>query len=208
MDGDAAPLSEIVAFKEEYGAWLMVDEAHATGLYGQERTGLCEELGVADRVEVRMGTLGKAIGTAGGFIAGEVDLIRFLLNHARSFIFTTGDPPALAVASLTAIELIRGMEGGMRVQQLRNNIGFFKEKLPRHWEKDGDSPIVPLIVGNEKKAVSMAEQLLKAGFVVPAIRFPTVSRGEARLRVTIRADHAPEQIDQLIRALEGFKIDT
>src|SRR5277367_4744820 len=114
MDGDAAPLREIVALKEKYGAWLMVDEAHATGLYGKNRRGLAEELGVSDRIEIQMGTLGKALGASGGYICGSRPLISFLVNRARSFIFSTAPVPAAAAAAQAAIQFVRSKPGETR----------------------------------------------------------------------------------------------
>src|SRR5688500_14856336 len=118
MDGDIAPLPAIVELKERFGAWLMVDEAHATGLFGANRRGLLEEFGLSGRVEVQMGTLGKALGSAGGYIAGATVLIDYLVNKARSFIFSTAPPPAVSAGSKTAIEIVRREEGGRLVDCL------------------------------------------------------------------------------------------
>ena len=122
MDGDAAPLREIVALKEKYGAWLMVDEAHATGLYGKNRRGLAEEFGVSNQIEIQMGTLGKAVGARGGYICGSRPLIDFLVNRARSFIFSTAPVPAAAAAATAGIRLIQSSEGENRCEQLWRNI--------------------------------------------------------------------------------------
>ena len=114
MDGDAAPLREIVALKEKHGAWLMVDEAHATGLYGKNRRGLAEESGVSERIEIQMGTLGKAVGASGGYICGSRPLIDFLVNRARSFIFSTAPVPAAAAAAAAGVRFIQSPEGERR----------------------------------------------------------------------------------------------
>jgi 8-amino-7-oxononanoate synthase len=205
MDGDAAPLSEIVALKEKYGAWLMVDEAHATGLYGKNRRGLAEELGVAGQIEIQMGTLGKAFGASGGYICGSQTLVDFLVNCARSFIFSTAPLPAAAAAATAAIQFVQSTEGGRRreklwarVGELQSAIGGYKPKIP--------GVIIPIMVGDEKKAMELAAGLRKGGLFVPAIRYPTVARGRARLRVTLTASHSPEDVVKLVGALKSFGV--
>jgi glycine C-acetyltransferase/8-amino-7-oxononanoate synthase len=203
MDGDAAPLREIAALKEKYGAWLMVDEAHATGLYGKNRRGLAEELGVSDRIEIQMGTLGKALGASGGFICGSRALIDFLVNRARSFIFSTAPVPAAAAAASAAVQFVRSADGEKRrkilwarVHELHSQISHHKSEIP--------SAIVPIMVGDEKKAMEVATVLRERGIFVPAIRYPTVARGKARLRVTVTAAHTAKDISQLTSALKGL----
>lgn len=191
MDGDIAPLREIVELKDQYGAWLMVDEAHATGLFGAQRRGLVEELGLTGRVEVQMGTLGKALGSAGGYIAGAGVLIDYLVNKARSFIFSTAPPPSVSSASLAGVEVARSNEGAELLAKLRSAVMQFCEgsgikPAALH------SPIVPKIIGDEADALRMAEMLFERGFFVPAIRYPTVARGKARLRFTFSAAHAKD----------------
>ena len=209
MDGDLAPLSEIVALKEKYGAWLMVDEAHATGLFGEKRRGLAEEFGVADRIEIQMGTLGKAAGAAGGYICGSRALIDFLVNRARSFIFSTAPVPASAAAACAGIKLIQSAEGEtrrqavwQRVDQLKNGLieGAWKLPVVR-------SAIVPLIIGEETKAVKTAAALRAAGVFIPAIRYPTVARGEARLRLSVTAAHTAEDVRQLLDVLKTLNLE-
>ena len=209
MDGDLAPLSEIVALKEKYGAWLMVDEAHATGLFGEKRRGLAEEFGVADRIEIQMGTLGKAAGAAGGYICGSRALIDFLVNRARSFIFSTAPVPASAAAAGAGIKLIQSAEGEtrrqavwQRVDQLKNGLieGAWKLPVVR-------SAIVPLIIGEETKAVKTAAALRAAGVFIPAIRYPTVARGEARLRLSVTAAHTAEDVRQLLDVLKTLNLE-
>lgn len=193
MDGDCAPLREVVALKEKFGAWLMVDEAHALGVLGPGRRGLVEALGLAGQVDIQMGTLGKAVGSSGGFIAGSETLIDHLVNTARSFIFSTAPGPAAAAAAKAGLDLIASEEGEQLRTQLLQNI----ETLARPTE----SAIVPIILGDEERALAAAEALKAAGFLVPAIRYPTVPRGKARLRVTLGASHAREQIEALSNAL-------
>lgn len=129
MDGDAAPLREIVALKEKYGAWLMVDEAHATGLYGKHRRGLAEELSVSDRIEIQMGTLGKALGASGGYICGSRALVDFLVNRARSFIFSTAPVPAAAAAAQAGVQLVQSSEGSERATQLWTRVTEFQSAI-------------------------------------------------------------------------------
>jgi 8-amino-7-oxononanoate synthase len=201
MDGDAAPLREIVALKEKYGAWLMVDEAHATGLYGANRRGLAEELGVSDRIEIQMGTLGKALGASGGYICGSRALVDFLVNRARSFIFSTAPVLAAAGAAQAALQLVQTNEGATRNEQLWQHIRALQSKIQNPKSKIA-SAIIPLIIGDESAAVAAAEHLREQGMFVPAIRYPTVARGAARLRITLTAAHADADVTALITALK------
>lgn len=200
MDGDAAPLREIVALKEKYGAWLMVDEAHATGLYGRKRRGLAEELGVSDRIEIQMGTLGKALGASGGYICGSRALIDFLVNRARSFIFSTAPVPAAAAAATAAIKVVQSAAGKQLNDQLWHLVAEMHSAL-RIPLPALASAIIPLVLGDESAAVAAATRLRAGGIFVPAIRYPSVPRGAARLRVTLTAAHAPEDVFHLARAL-------
>jgi len=200
MDGDAAPLKEIVALKEKYGAWLMVDEAHATGLYGTNRRGLAEALSVSDRIEIQMGTLGKAFGASGGYICGSRALVDFLINRARSFIFSTAPVPAAAAAAQSGIQLVQSREGQALSEQLWQRVTEFKPAI-RNPQSTIASVIIPLIIGDESAAVATATKLREQGFFVPAIRYPTVARGTARLRVTLNAAHTSEDVTALAQAL-------
>ena len=201
MDGDHAPLREMVALKEKHGAWLMVDEAHATGLYGANRRGLAEELGVSDRVEIQMGTLGKALGASGGYVCGSRALIDFLVNRARSFIFSTAPVPAAAAAATAGVQLVQSAEGSARAEQLWQRAAELKSEI-RNPKSETTSAIIPLIVGDESQAVATASSLRELGFFVPAIRYPTVARGTARLRITLTATHTKNDIAELTRALK------
>jgi len=200
MDGDHAPLREIVALKEKYGAWLMVDEAHATGLYGANRRGLAEALGVSDRIEIQMGTLGKALGASGGYVCGSRALIDFLVNRARSFIFSTAPVPAAAAAAAAGVQLVQSDEGKTRHDQLWQRAAELKSKI-QNPKSDPTSAIIPLIVGEESQAMATASALRELGFFVPAIRYPTVARGAARLRITVTAAHSAEDVGKLTLAL-------
>ena len=203
MDGDRAPLAGIVELKERYGAWLMLDEAHAFGLYGPLGQGLAAADGLAGRIEIRMGTLGKAVGAAGGFICGSHQLVDLLVNRARSFIFSTAPSPAVSAAARAGVELIQGAEG----ESLRGQLWQRVEELMRGIESLGwktpvqPSAILPLIIGAEEKALAAMEQLRETGLFIPAIRHPTVSRNEARLRVTLSSSHTGADVRALLDAL-------
>lgn len=203
MDGDLAPLLNLVELKEQHGAWLMLDEAHATGLYGEGRRGVAEEFGVAARVEVQMGTLGKALGAAGGYICGSNELVDLLRHRARSFVFSTAPMPAQAAAAQAGIKVVESAEGEERrtrlwslVDELKNGLIELGWQLPVV-----QSAILPLMVGAEAEAIALSEQLLEAGVFVPPIRYPTVARGEARLRITVSAAHSSDDIKKLLEVL-------
>lgn len=201
MDGDLAPLREMVALKEQHGALLLLDEAHAFGVLGPTGMGLAEEAGVQHQVDLHLGTLSKAAGLAGGYVAGRRVLIDLLVNRARSFVFSTATPPALAHAGLAALEILRGEEGG----RLRARLAAHRQSLA---DALGTPPpsaaIVPVILGAAEAALAAADELAQDGFMVPAIRHPTVPLGAARLRVTLSAAHAPEDIGALAGALRRF----
>lgn len=203
MDGDLAPLPNIVELKERHGAWLMVDEAHATGLFGSHRSGLVEELGVSDQVEIQLATMGKALGCSGGAICGSRRLIDLLINRARPFIYSTAPPPAMAASTLAAIDLIRSQEGETRRQRLWAMVENLKTLLIESGRPPGtvQSPIIPLILGDEEATMAAAEKLMAAGINVPGIRYPTVSKGAARLRFTITASHT---MDDLVALQNAF----
>ena len=205
MDGDHAPLPELVRLKERYGAWLMVDEAHATGLYGPQRRGLAEELGVSDRIEVQMGTLGKALGAAGGYICGSRVLVDYLVNRARPFIFSTAPVPAAAAAATAGIRFVQTGAGEDRRQALWQRV----QELVSTVKLDPPgvrSAILPLIIGNEARAAETSAALRERGLFVPAVRYPTVARGSARLRVTLTAVHSPADVSLLAAELGRFAL--
>ncbi|HTV42857.1 MAG TPA: 8-amino-7-oxononanoate synthase [Candidatus Sulfotelmatobacter sp.] len=286
MDGDSAPLRQIVALKERYGAWLMLDEAHATGILGESGGGLVDELGLAGRVEIQMATLGKALGAAGGCICGSRQLIDFLVNRARSFVFSTAPVPAAAAAATEAIRIVQSPEGKKLRQTLFENIAVFRSACksssssssptaPKPSEGGSSSSphqtiggqfslsqreragvresfsdenilslheqaraqggkssssskpskgspstiphsafriphstsaILPIILGNEQKALDAAAKLREQNIFIPAIRYPTVARGAARLRVTFTAAHSHDDIFCLVDALKNLDI--
>jgi len=193
MDGDCAPLSEIVALKEKYGAWLMVDEAHATGVFGKHRRGLAETDGVEGKVDITLGTLSKALGCAGGFVAGSQTLIDYLRNRARSLIYSTALPPAIVAAASAAVGWLMSPEARQRQKRLWANVR----------QLGATSPIHPILVGEERMAVELSGKLYQAGLFVPAIRYPTVPRGKARLRVSITATHSRADMERLRHELAG-----
>ncbi len=197
MDGDAAPLKELVTLKERYGAWLMVDEAHATGIFGKRHAGCAEAAGLSNRIELQMGTYSKALGSAGGYVAGSRTLIDYLVHRARSFIYSTGPSPVVAAASLAAIQWLGTEEGRARVKKLWENVRSF-EKLSGFRSA---SPIFPIPMGGEVRALEAAKELEESGILAVAIRYPTVPRGKARLRVTLTAAHEKAQIKLLSNAL-------
>jgi 8-amino-7-oxononanoate synthase len=206
MDGDASPLQEIVELKNKFSAWLMVDEAHATGIFGKNGRGLAEELGVSDQIEIQIGTLGKAIGASGGYICGSRALIDFLVNRARSFIFSTAPVPAAAAAARAAIEFIQTKSGEARRKLLWQRIKRFNSRFKIQNSKF-QSAIIPVLIGDENKAVEAADKLRKKNIFVPAIRYPTVARSKARLRVTLTAAHSTEDIFRLVDALKTLDIE-
>jgi 8-amino-7-oxononanoate synthase len=201
MDGDLAPLADIVSVCERFGAWLAVDEAHAAGIFGPGGAGVAAELGLTDRVDVHIGTLGKALGSFGAYVAGSSRLVELLVNRARSFIFTTGLPPSAAAAAKAAIEICeeepdrarglleraRGL--GMRLRDAGLGVPH------------ADSQILPVVIGRAEETVAVAERLLDAGVYVAAIRPPTVPANTSRLRVSLMATHAPEDIAVAERAI-------
>ena len=200
MDGDFAPLKEIVALKEKYGAWLMVDEAHATGIFGKDGRGFAESCGVSAQIEIQMGTLGKALGASGGYICGSRRLIDYLINRARSFIFSTAPIPAAAAAATAAIHFIKSKPGEKRRNLLWERVTQLNSKLKTQNSKL--SAIIPLMIGDENKAVQTAAVLRAQGILIPAIRYPTVARGAARLRLTMTASHTSEDVEKLCAALK------
>jgi 7-keto-8-aminopelargonate synthetase-like enzyme len=202
MDGDRAPLREIVALKEKYGAWLMVDEAHATGVVGRGGRGLADELGVSQQIEIQMGTMGKALGSGGGFICGSRTLVDFLINAARSFVFSTAPVPAAAAAAAKALQIIQSDEGQRRRIALMDRVSEFN-RLRQKSNAKSDSAIMPVIVGDEAAAMSLAEKLYQKQLLVPAIRYPTVARGSARLRLTFTANHTSADVQLLAATLKA-----
>jgi len=179
----------------------MVDEAHATGIIGKNGRGLADALGVSGQIEIQMGTLGKALGASGGYICGSRALVDFLVNRARSFIFSTAPVPAAAAAAAAGIQIAQSAEGENRRSQLRQHLAEFQLATGNR-QSTITGAIVPLILGDEERAVAAAAKLREQNIFVPAIRYPTVARGAARLRLTFSAAHSPADIAELVRALK------
>lgn len=198
MDGDVVPLAELCRIADAYGFLSMIDEAHATGVVGETGHGVTELCGC--RPDIVVGTLSKALGSEGGFVCANAQLVAYLVNRARSFIFSTALPAACVAAALASLDILE--REPKRVQGLRENVAFFCSTLKGLGvAATSESAIVPLIVGDERRATRAAELLLEQGILVSAIRYPSVARGSARLRATVRADHSRED---LARAANGI----
>jgi 8-amino-7-oxononanoate synthase len=218
MDGDRTPLRELVQLKKRYDALLMLDEAHAVGVIGPHGRGLAAAKNLSNDVDIQMGTLSKALGASGGYICGSRDLIEWLINRARSFIYSTAPPPATVVAALAAVNFLSSSEGEKRRLLLWKRIGLTLELLRSldaqgpvrrslgergsTLNEDSGSAIVPWMVGDEQAALDLAAALKIEGFLVPAIRYPTVAKGSARLRITVTAAHQEDQIKALCEAIK------
>ncbi len=194
MDGDLCPLREITDLVETHDALLLLDEAHGFGVLGDTGMGLAEREGLQKRVTFQMGTFSKAAGLSGGYVAASREWIDLLTNRARSFIYSTAPPPSLAHAALASLTLIRSQEGNELRRKLRESIAILR---------DSPTPILPFILGSNDAALAAAADLSDAGFLVPAIRFPTVPRGSARLRVSLSAAHPPEAVSALSAILHN-----
>ena len=207
MDGDLAPLAELADLAERHDSMLLIDEAHATGVFGDRGRGVAEHLGVEDRVHVRVGTLSKALGSIGGFVAGSRPLIEWLVNRARPYVFSTAIPDAAAEAATAAVELVQNE--AHRGERLLSEAAELRRRLTDQGWNVGRSAsqIIPIVVGEPDEAVRLAAELRQRGFFLPAIRPPTVPDGEACLRVSLTRGHTPEMINELLRAL-GSVSDT
>jgi glycine C-acetyltransferase len=205
MDGDEAPLGGIVELAEKYGAMVMVDEAHATGIFGSTGAGIVAKLGLGERVAVQMGTLGKALGGFGAYVAGSRALRELLINRCRSFIFTTSLPPAIMAMAMVAIDLVQ--QEPERREALWNNCRILQAGLRElgFSSGSGESPILPLVIGDAGKCMQFSERLLEKGIFAQGIRPPTVPPGTSRLRVTLMATHTRSQIDRALKAFRDVK---
>ncbi|TFG49728.1 MAG: 8-amino-7-oxononanoate synthase [Candidatus Brocadiia bacterium] len=202
MDGDAADLRELVDLKKKHDAFLIVDEAHALGCFGKNGAGLAEETGVLDEVDIIVGTMSKAMGSAGGFVAGKKVIIDYLINRARSFIYTTSPTVANCAAAMAALDIIEAEPH--RRERLRLNAEYVRSKLRDMGLNIGQScsNIIPVIMGNEKNTIDTSNRLYEKGFYVAAIRPPTVAPGTSRLRLSIQSEHCMEQLEKLCGAFE------
>jgi 8-amino-7-oxononanoate synthase len=205
MDGDLAPLPALLELAERYDAWLLVDDAHGFGVLGPHGAGAPAHFGLASWRLIYMGTLGKAAGVSGAFVAGEAVLVEWLMQKARTYVFTTGAPPALAHALLTSLDLIR--DGDARRAHLARLIATLREelKLTRWRLLDSPTPIQPVLIGDNAETVAVARALWDEGLWVPAIRPPTVPKGTARLRISLTAAHSLTDVVRLAAALRRLE---
>jgi len=207
MDGDVAPISALAKIAKDRKAWLMVDDAHGFGVLGKQGAGLLQQQNLSQTdVPVLMATLGKACGTSGAFVAGSEELIEYLTQTARTFIYTTAMPSSIASATLTSLKLIN--EETWRREKLRELIQRFKQGAEQLGIKlmASDTAIQPIMIGSTEKAVMVSESLQERGILVSAIRPPTVPEGTSRLRVTFSANHTLDQVDILLESLETLKL--
>ena len=201
MDGDFAPLKDVVSLAEKYDGWTFVDEAHATGIFGERGSGLCEHFGVEDKVDVLMGTLSKALGSQGAFVCGKKVLIDYLVNFCRSFIYTTSLSPVSCAAALAALEIVQ------RELERRKKLLSLSEKFRNELKKKGfdtgssESQIVPVMAGSVDSAKNLSKRLFDGGIYAPAIRPPTVPENECRIRFSLTSGHTEEDIRKVLEAL-------
>ncbi|MDH5765976.1 MAG: 8-amino-7-oxononanoate synthase, partial [Gammaproteobacteria bacterium] len=202
MDGDMAPIQSLVTLAQQQQAWLLVDDAHGFGVLGTQGQGSLSHCLIPEQEKpILMATLGKAAGTAGAFVAGSEDLIEYLIQQARTYVYTTASPPAIAEATRASLKIIQRDDWRREklyslIQQFRTGINELGLEL-----MDSATAIQPILAGSSEQAITMSQQLLDKGFLITAIRPPTVPRGTARLRITLSANHDEEQVDALILAL-------
>ena len=202
MDGDFAEFAKLVELKKKYNAYLIIDEAHAFGCMGDSGAGLAEEMGLLNEIDIVIATLSKAAGCSGGFAVGDKCVIDYLINKARPFIYTTAPLPANSAAAICAIEIIKNAKD--KRKRLKQNADYLREKLKSLGLNTGESTsyIIPVIIGDNKKTLEVSQLLFEKGFLVVAIRPPTVAPGTSRLRISVQCDHTKEHIDLLCKALE------
>ena len=202
MDGDLGPVAELAAVAEEYGAIMMVDDAHASGVFGKNGRGTVDHFNAHGRVDIQVGTLSKAIGALGGYVAGTRSLIEFLYHRARPFLFSTSHPPAVAAACLAALDILENEPE--LIERLWDNTRFFKAGLAAHGFNTGlsESPITPVIAGESALAMKLSDRLFEEGVFAQGIAYPTVARDKARVRTIVTATHTR---DELQFALDTFE---
>ena len=207
MDGDLADLPRLLALCEQYDAWLVVDDAHGFGVLGAHGRGVLEHFNLRSPNLVYMGTLGKAAGVAGAFVAAHASVIEWMVQRARPYIYTTAAPPAIAHALLTSLKIIEGAEGAKRRTQLQSRIAQWQEtlRLDKWQTMASNTAIQPVVIGANDVAMQVAENLYERGIWVPAIRPPTVPGGTARLRVTLSAAHTTDDVAQLVDVLHQLE---
>lgn len=204
MDGDIAPLKEIIALARQYQALTMVDDAHATGVIGPNGGGTSDYCGLNDTIDIQMGTLSKALAGEGGYVAGKKNLIEILRHRARSFIYSTALAPQTIAVALAALDIVKS-EPKRRESLLANGIWFRRQLMAAGFEtSDGLTPIIPVRIGAAERAVQFSQRLLAAGIYIPAIRPPTVPKGTSRLRISIMATHNREMLQTALNALQSI----
>jgi glycine C-acetyltransferase len=203
MDGDLGALPELCALAEEFGCIMMVDDAHASGVFGKNGRGTIDHFGVHGRVDIQVGTLSKAIGALGGYVAGSKTLIEFLYHRARPFLFSTSHPPGVAAACLAALDVLR--DEPHIIDQLWENTQFFKAGLNALGFNTGlsESPITPVIVGEGARAMKLSDRLFEEGVFAQGIAFPTVARDKARVRTIVTATHTRDELQFALDAFAG-----
>ena len=208
MDGDIGPVDRLAALAEKYGAIMMVDDAHASGVLGRNGRGTVDHFGCHGRVDLQVGTLSKAIGSLGGYVCGSRDLIDYLYHRARPFLFSTSHPPSVAASCIAAFDLLE--EEPERIERLWENTRYFKEQLGAAGFDIGgvttpasETPITPIILGDGKKTMEFSRALFDAGLMATGIAFPTVPEGKARIRTIMTSEHTREQIDASLEILSG-----
>ncbi|HSY71335.1 MAG TPA: glycine C-acetyltransferase [Alloacidobacterium sp.] len=207
MDGDIGPVDKLCDLSDKYGAIMMVDDAHASGVLGRNGRGSVDHFGCHGRVDVQVGTLSKAIGALGGYVCGSRDLIDYLYHRARPFLFSTSHPPSVAASCIAAFDLLE--EEPERIERLWDNTRYFKAELGRIGFDIGgvttpasETPITPIIVGDGKKTMEFSKALFDEGLMATGIAFPTVPEGKARIRTIMTSEHTKEQLDQALETLE------
>ena len=201
MDGDIAPLKDLVEIAERHGAIMMVDDAHASGVLGRNGRGTIDHYGLHGRVHIQVGTLSKAVGVLGGYVCGSRDLIEFLYHRGRPFLFSTSHPPAVAAACIAAFDLLESEPD--RIDRLWENTNYFKQQLRGAGLDTGasETPITPIMVGDAALAFRFSDALFERGVLATGIGYPTVPRGKARVRTIVTAAHTREQLDQALEAI-------
>jgi 7-keto-8-aminopelargonate synthetase-like enzyme len=205
MEGDLAPLGPLSDLAERYDAMLLVDEAHATGVFGRQGRGVAEHLGVEESVHIKVGTLSKALGSAGGFVAGSRALIDWLANRARSYMFSTAPPAAAAAAALAALRMVR--EEPQRRAQLLGRAARLRDRLREQgwWLGGSQSQIAPIVVGDPRPAMKLSAELRRRGLFAPGIRPPAAPEGQSLVRISLSYAHSDELLERLAAALAEIR---
>jgi glycine C-acetyltransferase len=206
MDGDIGPVEELAALAEKYGAIMMVDDAHASGVLGRNGRGSVDHFNVHGKVDVQVGTLSKAIGALGGYVCGSRDLIDFLYHRARPFLFSTSHPPSVAATCIAAFDILENEPE--RIARLWDNTLYFKQQLEAAGFDIGgrttpasETPIIPIILGEGRLAMEFSRELFAQGLMATGIAFPTVPEAKARVRIIMTSEHTREQLDRALEIL-------